>query len=368
MRSFGIFLLAALVTLAFSCTEFRVKTTKGQYVIGRSMEFAEDLMTNVRVEPKGADRTATLHEKCARSKALTWTNKNDIVYFDALGQNIASDGLNGAGLSLGALYLPGFTKYQEPGVDGECTNAVSSLEFGSYILGHFESVAEIKEAIDANELPIVWDGKIEGNSFPLHFSIQDKDGNGIIIEFTLNGRRIFNNSLGIFTNSPTYDWHQLNIQNYVSLTKYNAEPLNLGGMKFSPFGQGSGLLGVPGDFTPPSRFIRTLMLLQFSTPVATTDKAANLAFHLMNSVDIPIGVASEQTEDGEIADYTQWIVVKDLAKRKAYIRGYNDLSIRVVDLNKLQITKPAKLVLDSTFGDGVVDITKKLEGNQKTEL
>jgi Linear amide C-N hydrolases, choloylglycine hydrolase family len=60
------------------------------------------------------------------------------------------------------------------------------------------------------------------------------------------------NPLGVFTNSPPFDWHMTNLRNYVNFSVTNVPPVKLGSIKLEPFGQGSGMLGLPGDFTPPS--------------------------------------------------------------------------------------------------------------------
>ena len=88
------------------------------------------------------------------------------------------------------------------------------------------------------------------------------------------------------------------------------EPLHLGGDVLTPIGHGSGLLGTPGDLTPPSRLVRAATLTHFADPVKTKDETVNLAIHILNTVDIPHGVATE--------DYTNWIVAKDLTHKELY--------------------------------------------------
>ena len=165
------------------------------------------------------------------------------------------------------------------------------------------------------------------DTLELHYTINDKTGAGIIIEFTNKGRTVYENTVGVCTNSPPYDFHMINLRNYVELDKTTHEPLNLGGDVFKPIGQGSGLLGTPGDLTPLSRLVRAATLTHFADPVKTSDEAVNLAFHMLNTVDIPQGVASE--------DYTNWIVAKDLTHKALYYRTYNDLTVRVIYLDKV---------------------------------
>ena len=73
----------------------------------------------------------------------------------------------------------------------------------------------------------------------IHYSIYDKTGAGIIIEFTNKGRTVYKNTVGVCTNSPPYDFHMINLRNYVELNETAHEALHLGGDVFTPLGQGS---------------------------------------------------------------------------------------------------------------------------------
>ena len=130
------------------------------------------------------------------------------------------------------------------------------------------------------------------DTLEIHYTIYDKTGAGIIIEFTNKGRTVYENTVGVCTNSPPYDFHMINLRNYVELNKTAHEALHLGGDVFTPLGQGSGLLGTPGDLTPPSRLVRAATLTHFADSVKTSDEVVNLAIHILNTVDIPHGVSS----------------------------------------------------------------------------
>ena len=182
------------------------------------------------------------------------------------------------------------------------------------------------------------------DTLELHYTINDKTGAGIIIEFTNKGRKVYENTVGVCTNSPPYEFHMINLRNYVELNKTAHQPLHLGGDVFTPLGYGSGLLGTSGDLTPPSRLVRAATLTHFADPVKTKDEALNLAVHILNTVDIPHGVASE--------DYTIWIVAKDLT---------HDLTVRVIYLDKVQPQgKKLKLSLSTPVG-GFKDTTNELK-------
>ncbi|KAJ7333908.1 hypothetical protein OS493_016002 [Desmophyllum pertusum] len=332
-------ILLHLFLASKACTEIRVTAKDSSVIIGRSMEFMIDLMSDAIVEPKDYPHTAILPEKCAKinQQPLKWQNKHSLVYLDALHLPVGSDGQNEAGLSVGALLFPGFSKYQDVPLD-KCGSSVSSLEFPVWILGNFKTVQELRKALKKDSFPLVWEQILKKDdleySFELHYSIMDKSGDGIIIEFTDQGRKVHENTIGIMTNSPPYDFHMLNLRNYVHLSKYAHDPLVLGKDQFDPTGQGSGLLGTPGDLTPPSRLVRAATLVHFADPVQTSQEAVNLVFHIMNSVDIPRGVAASHDHEG-MADYTSWVVAKDLTNKVLYFRVYEDLTIRAIHLDKV---------------------------------
>ena len=78
----------------------------------------------------------------------------------------------------------------------------------------------------------------------------------MVIEYVNGAAHVYDNPIGVFTNSPAFDWHITNLRNYVNLSPINVAPVKLSGKTLKGLGQGSGLLGLPGDYTPPSRFVR----------------------------------------------------------------------------------------------------------------
>lgn len=252
--------------------------------------------------------------------------------------------------------------------EDKCGMAISQLEFAPWLLGNFATVKELREALKKDSFPLVFDKKLLQYTFELHYSVIDKTGEGIIIEFTDRGRKVHENTVGVMTNSPPYDFHMLNLRNYVHLSKYARGELVLGETHFKPTGQGSGLLGMPGDLTPPSRLVRAASLANFAAQAKTSDEAVNLVFHVLNSVDIPKGVASHPKQE-LFTDYTSWVVAKDLTNNALYFRDYNDLTIRVVNLDNVQAGQRLKLKVESTEVGGFKDVTDEFKlAEMHTEL
>jgi choloylglycine hydrolase len=123
-----------------------------------------------------------------------------------------------------------------------------------------------------------------------------------------------------------------NLRNYVNLSVTSVPPLDMGGMKLSQLGQGAGMHGLPGDFTPPSRFVRAVAFTQAEVPSATGDEAVLQAFHILNQFDIPLGSVRDAS-DGAM-ESTQWTTVSDMRNLRWYFRTYDDATIRMVDLRK----------------------------------
>ena len=93
------------------------------------------------------------------------------------------------------------------------------------------------------------------------------------------------------SNSPTFDWHMTNLSNYVTMTDKNVAKIDLAGKEIKGLGQGSGMLGLPGDFTPPSRFVRAVAFSKSALPVEKAEDGVLQAFHILNQFDIPKGAA-----------------------------------------------------------------------------
>ena len=130
------------------------------------------------------------------------------------------------------------------------------------------------------------------------------------------------------------------LNNFINLSPDNVPEKKLSGVTLKQFGQGSGMIGLPGDFTPPSRLVRMVALTQAALPVKGPEAGLNLAMTIINNVDVPKGAAREKTEKGMICDHDQWTVAVDLARKRYYFHTYDNKNWRYVDLAKaLQTAK-----------------------------
>jgi len=335
-----LFYLIVFCSSGYACTDFLIRSEEGNIVIGRSMEFGTFLDSEIIFFPKGLKTTSMLEGK---TKGLSWTNKYSYLAVNAFGMDMVVDGMNEKGLSFGILWFPG-AKY--PSNSSNNTKKTIALEdLGNWILGTFSNVREVAKGLKTisilaqvipklNEVP------------PIHLSIHDKKGTSLTIEFLDGEMKVLDNPVGVLTNAPKLEWHLINLRNYVNLSAFNKDAVTFDGSLFAPTGQGTGLLGIPGDWTPPSRFVKTAILKNFAEKAKNTSENINLAFHLLNTVDIPYGVVRGANSNDY--DYTQWVVVKDLNHQKLYYRTYRDLNIYSIYLRNEKGTSKKKFPMQST--------------------
>jgi choloylglycine hydrolase len=205
-----------------------------------------------------------------------------------------------------------------------------------YLLGTCSSVDEVAQA--AKEVRV---GEViaEGFGFvpPFHYIVHDRSGRCIVLEYTDGRLAIHDNPIGVMSNCPTFDWHLTNLRNYVNLTVTNVPKVELLGSKLAPLGQGPGMHGLPGDFTPPSRFVRAAVFSQSALPVATARDGVLQAFHILNQFDIPKGASREEDHGKEIAEYTLWTTAADLSNLRYYFHTFESRRIRMIDLQTMDL-------------------------------
>jgi len=177
------------------------------------------------------------------------------------------------------------------------------------------------------------------------------------IEFTDGQAMVYDNPLACLTNSPVFPWHLQNIRTDVGLTPWDTDAIEVDGVEYPATGHGTGLRGLPGDFTPPSRLIRSVFLKQYAEQAKDAASGRNLALHLLNDTDIAKGVIRTKTKTGSESDHTQWAVVKDLTNLIYYWRTYDDLMLRRIDLKRIDFSAVAAGELALSAVPDAIDVT-----------
>ncbi|WP_198009848.1 linear amide C-N hydrolase [Legionella tunisiensis] len=336
-----------------------IKSKDNAIVVGRTLEFGPSLNSEIVTSPKGKTFSNTIPDG---KSSQSWTAKYGFVYLNFFGQDHAVDGMNDQGLSIGLLYLPGYTQYPKANEEN-LKNAIPYFQLGDWVLSQFKTTEEARAAL---ENLIIFDQMLNINgqesSFPLHLVINDAHGKSIVVEFNAGKRQIYENPLGILTNSPTFDWQLTNLKNYVNLSPYAIESIEIDGMIYSATGQGAGMVGLPGDSTPPSRFVKMAFLQKTAFPVDNAEKAVVLSEHIIDNVFIPNGMV-RNAKGTPGTETTQWTVFKDLKNGKLYFKSYHFPTLQVVDITALDLNEGAKVVRIPVSHPALLaqDVTKEMK-------
>jgi choloylglycine hydrolase len=300
-RGLALTAMTALVsaTTADACTGILLRNADGSIVHGRTVEFGMPLEMDIVVVPRGYDFVG----QTPLGTGKTWTSKYAATGGILFGNLAIMDGLNEKGLAVGAFFFPTMAQYAETTPDNQ-SRSMSAADFSNWILTQFASVDEVRKAVEAGEVVVAptllpgWPPQPQ----PFHWIIYDKSGKSLVIE-PLGGKLVLtDNPLGVLTNSPSFDWHMTNLRNYVSLSPRDVPPVTFDKETFAPFGMGAGLHGLPGDFTPPSRFVRAAVFAATAVPAADTQAGIFKGFHILNNFDIPVGAAREVSDGKTYSD------------------------------------------------------------------
>lgn len=358
MRNFFFYLISILLS-AFkltACTGIKCIAIDGTTVHGRTLEFGVEIESSIVFIP----RNYSFSSLTPKGEGMSYKSKYAMLGAISYTNLAIMDGINEEGLAVGTFYFPGFADYV-PTTEENQKHSLSPIDFPNWILSQFSSIKEIKNALkDIVIAPTVyssWENMVP----PFHYIVFEKSGACIVIEPIEGKLIVYDNPLGVLTNSPTFDWHLTNLRNYINLTPYNIAPITQNGMILAPFGQGSGMVGLPGDFTPPSRFVRAAIFSRTSLQVENTDEAIFQTFHILNQFDIPKGIV-QQVESAAIAiDYTMITVVRDPHHLKYYFKTYDDQIINVVEMQNFDKNGKEVFYLSTKKQKSYVNATDQLK-------
>lgn len=362
--------MAVLPVRSSACTAFQLKSNDGAQIYFRSMEFGFAFNSKALIVPRGTEYTGTAPGGKPGKK---WTVKHGFVGLnvDVIPTEVA-DGQNEKGLVVGMLYLPGYAKYLDPAA-APAGKSLGSWEVPTYLLGNCATVEEAVAALK-NDVYVAQQEFVPFEEvLQVHWWIGDASGQVVVAEYVDGKLNIHDALLGVLTNSPPYDWQEINVGNYVDITSVNVAQRKLGAFTSVNYGQGSGAIGLPGDFTPPSRFVRASLFSHWATPADIAADTVNLGFHILNTFDIFNGAIKSQTGDqspgskGFLSsdgkphwvntDTTEWVVAHDRTNLKTYIRTYNGLEVQMIDLKKANFDEPGLRTIDLQNDFAPVDIT-----------
>lgn len=328
-----LFCLTAFVSnLSYPCTGIQLTAEDKSVINGRTVEFATIIDLDIIVVPRNYKFSSQIS---SNQKGIEYTSKYAAIGAFMDGEKVLVDGVNEKGIAVGMFYFPGYAGYANITPDNE-NISISPIEFPNWVLTQFSSLDEVKSAIAANKISISNTVFKSWNIVPpMHYIVYDNSGKSIVIE-PIDGKLVVSeNPIGVITNSPNFEWHLTNLRNYLNISPYNVSSEKINGFDLSAFGEGSGLEGLPGSFTPPARFVRAAFFSHNATQPKTAQDAVFQAFHILNQFDIPLGSVREKNSNN--MDFTLFTSVKDTKNLSYYFKSYSNQNISVVHLNSFKL-------------------------------
>lgn len=237
-----------------------------------------------------------------------------------------AEAVNEKGLCMAGLNFPGNAYYQK--AEGRGLE-IASFEVIPWILGRCSSVAEAERYL--GEMRIVDTAFAEKMPpAPLHWMLADKE-KCLVLEAVREGLKVYENPVGVLTNNPPFDYHRMNLNNYLGLSAENPENRFAEDLELKTYAQGMGGIGLPGDASSASRFIRAAFLKWNSA--APEEEKANVSqfFHILDSVAMVRGAVVTEAGTYDITTYSCCI---NAATGAYYYKTYDDSRVRRTDLSQ----------------------------------
>lgn len=239
------------------------------------------------------------------------------------------DAVNEKGLCIAGLNFPKNAVYQTP-VSGR-TN-LAQFELIPWLLGQFSTVSEVRKALSSLVLTNdAFCGQLPPT--PLHWIIADAS-EAITVESVADGLRVYDNPVGILTNNPPFDRQLFNLNNYMNLSP--KQPCNRFSeqLPLSTYCLGMGGLGLPGDLSSMSRFVRAAFTKMNSVSGDSEEESVSQFFHILGSVDQQRGCSEDENGKYEITLYTSCC---NAATGTYYYTTYNNHQITAVDMRRVDL-------------------------------
>ena len=280
---------------------------------------------------------------CSFGEAVTITPRNFPLYFRKAGRldrhyamigmasandtfPLYAEAVNEKGLAMAGLNFPGnafYTSADDIGLE------LTSFEVIAWFLGTFASVAEAESCL--KELKVVdIPFSAQMPAAPLHWMLADRE-RCLVLEAVREGLKIYENPFGVLTNNPPFDYHRVNMTNYMNLTAQSPRNRFAEDLELKPYAQGMGAVGLPGDASSASRFVRAAFMKWNS--IAPEEEQASVAqfFHILDSVAMVRGTVV--TEQGTF-DITTYSCCMNGRTGVYYYKTYDNSHLRTIDMHQ----------------------------------
>lgn len=283
----------------FGCSGFTWETEDKKHLLGRTYDQFGNLEGNgIAVVPRG-ERMRLEIDSLSESYCVTQYAFTGMAV-TGLDTPIMVDGINEKGLMGALLNFPAYADYGAQISEREISVHPGFLI--TFLLGTCGSLEDVEAALKKVRLT---EELIFGHTMSVHYMVSDESGRSMVIEPDRNGMSVHRDSIGVLTNSPGYEWHLTNLCNYMEVDNLPKEPRILNGMQVAVFGEKQGgTMGLPGDYTSPSRFVRLAFVKHYAVKGKDEVDGVGRMFHAFAPVDIPAGIisAGDKHSDGSSSD------------------------------------------------------------------
>ena len=241
------------------------------------------------------------------------------------------DAMNECGLAMAGLNFPDITKYHKK---NSHKHGVAAFELIPWVLCNCKNLDEA--------LALLRDTVITDDSFspempctPLHWMIADHSGSAVI-ECEESGMKIYENPFGILTNSPSFPYHRAHLCDFLQLSSVPAQNNICPDVKLSQYSRGLGGVGLPGDFSSASRFVRAVFAESHTEKGNTPTEEISRFFHIMDILSVPSGCIKTNEDKSVRTVYTS---CADTEAKTYYFTTYSCRRISAVSLKYLRSEK-----------------------------
>ena len=308
-----------------------ISDSSGRHLFGRSLDLEYSLSEQAVITPRDFKFNFLREPPLTRHLAII-----GIAHVFG-GIPLYYDAANEAGLAAAGLNFGGSAVYSEP---SSSTHNIASFELIPWVLGQCKSVGDAAELLKGTSITA---DSIDASlpATPLHWLIADRTG-AIAVEPIADGLKIREDPFGVLTNEPPLDYHLTNVKNYMSLDATPPKNTLCPDVKLKPYSRGMGAIGLPGDFSSSSRFVRVIFAKSHTLPEPEQNAAINRFFRIMDTVSVPRGCVI--TEEGKAVS-TVYVSCADTESATYYFSTYGDRSIRSLRLSDANLDSSEILMM-----------------------
>lgn len=306
--------------------------TKKEHYFGRNLDLECSYGEKICILPRNAPIRFRRAGECGQHYAMIGM----AVVIDEM--PLYYDAANEKGLCMAGLNFPGNACYHEerPGKDN-----ITPFEIIPWLLGQCATVAEAREKLERMNLVNI----PFGERIPLatlHWMLSDRE-ESLVVESTEDGLHVYENPVKVLTNNPPFPYQLFNLNNYRALSAVTPKNTFLEQNDLAVYCQGLGGLGLPGDLSSMSRFVRTVFHCQMSVCEEDENSCVSQFFHLLGAVEMPRGSCRP---DGGGEDLTVYTCCINADTGRYYYTTYDNRQITCVELRKTDLDGRALSVFE----------------------